>query len=72
MLHLIWIQRGSMCMFRTCEKLHGGVGWPNCVGMLGWFKCVGMLGWLELAFPTAETCLFKVRPGVLSKTLSHM
>ena len=35
------------------------------------------LGWvnrevLELACPTACTCLFKVRPGVLSKTLSHM
>ena len=50
----------------------GQLGWPNCVGMLGWFKCVGMLGWLELAFPTAETCLFKVRPGVLRKTLSNM
>ena len=50
----------------------GELGWPNCVGMLGWFKCVGMLGWLELAFPTTGTCLFTVRPGVLSKTLSHM
>ena len=27
---------------------------------------------LELACPTAWTCLLKVRPGVLSKTLSHM
>ena len=27
---------------------------------------------LGLACPTACTCLFKVRPGVLSKTLSHM
>ena len=50
----------------------GDVGLANCVGMLSWFKCVGMLGWLELAFPTTGTCLFKVRPGVLSKTLSHM
>ena len=50
----------------------GELGWPNCVGMLGWFKCVGMLCWLELVFPTTGTCLFKVRPGVLSKTLSHM
>ena len=40
--------------------------------MLGWLKWLGMLGWLELAFPTTEECLFKVRPGVLSKTLSHM
>ena len=31
-----------------------------------------MLGWSELACPTAWACLFKVRPGVLSKTLSHM
>ena len=31
-----------------------------------------MLGWLELACPTACTCLFKLRPGVLSKTLSHI
>ena len=30
------------------------------------------MGVLELACPTACTCLFKVRPGVLSKTLSHM
>ena len=27
---------------------------------------------LELAYPTAYTCLYKVSPGVLSKTLSHM
>ena len=60
-------------MFRTCQTLHGGLGWPNyCVEMFGWFKCVGMLGWLALAFPTTGTCLFKVRLGVLSKTLSHM
>ena len=25
-LHLIWVLRGSMCMLRNCEKLHGGVG----------------------------------------------
>ena len=50
----------------------GELGWPHCVGMLGWFKCIGMLGWQELAFPTTGTCLFKVRSGVLSKTLSHM
>ena len=30
------------------------------------------MGMLELACPTACACLFKVRPGVLSKTLSHM
>ena len=49
----------------------------NCVGELGWPKCVGKLGWvnremLELECPTACTCLFKLRPGVLSKTLTHM
>ena len=33
---------------------------------------VGVLGWLELAFPTACACLFKVRLDVLSKTLSHI
>ena len=54
------------------KNFSGELGWPNYVGMLGWFKCVGMLGWLELAFPTAGTCLFKVRPGVLHKTLSCM
>ena len=27
---------------------------------------------LELACPTACACLFKVRPGVLSKTLSYI
>ena len=30
------------------------------------------MGVLELACPTTCVCLFKVRPGVLSKTLSHM
>ena len=39
--------------------------------MLGRFKWMGVLGWLELACPTACACLFKVQPGVLSKTLSH-
>ena len=50
----------------------GELGWPKSVGMLGWSKWLGMLGWLELACPTAWECLFKVRPGVLSKTLSCM
>ena len=50
-------------MLRTCE---------NCMRELGWPKCMGMLGWLELACPTTWACLFKVRPGVLSKTLSHI
>ena len=50
----------------------GVLGWLNCMGMLGWFKWVGVLGWLELACPTACTCLFKVRLEVLNKTLSHM
>ena len=50
----------------------GELSWPKSVGMLGWFKWLRMLGWLELACPTAWACLFKVRPGVLSKTLSHM
>ena len=59
-------------MLRTCEDMHGRLGWPKCVGMLGWFKWLGMLGWLELACPTTWACLFKLRPGVLSKTLSHM
>ena len=31
-----------------------------------------MLELLELTYPTACACLFKLRPGVLSKTLSHM
>ena len=31
-----------------------------------------MLGWLEFTCPTTGACLFKVRPGVLSKTLSDM
>ena len=31
-----------------------------------------MLGWFELACPTASICLFKVRLGVLSKTLYHI
>ena len=44
------------------------LGWPKCVGKLGWVKWVV----LELACPTACTCLFTLRPGVLSKTLSHM
>ena len=50
----------------------GELGLPKYVGMLGWFKWVGMLGWLQLAFRTAWTCLFMVRPGVLNKILSHI
>ena len=50
----------------------GELGWPKYVGKLGWFNWVGVLGWLELAYPTACACLFKVRPGVLSETLSHL
>ena len=50
----------------------GELDWPKCVGMLGWGKWLGMLGWLELADPTTVACLFKVRPGVLSKILCHM
>ena len=50
----------------------GELGWLKCMRMLGWFKWVGILGWLELACPTACACLFKVRLGVLSKTLSHI
>ena len=46
--------------------------WPKCVGMLGWFIWVGVLGLLGLGSPTACACLFKIRPGVLSKTLSHI
>ena len=33
---------------------------------------MGMLKLLELTCPTACACLFKLRPGVLSNTLSHM
>ena len=32
----------------------------------------GVLGWLGLACQKACTCLFKVIPGVLSKTLCHV
>ena len=32
MLHLIWVLRGSMCMLRTCEKLHCGVGLVELYG----------------------------------------
>ena len=46
----------------------GELGWPKCVGKLGWVN----RGVLELACPAACACLFKLRPGVLSKTLSNM
>ena len=49
-------------------KNFGELGWPKCVDKLGWVKW----GMLELTCPTACECLFKVRPGVLSKSLSHM
>ena len=44
------------------------LGCPKCVGKLGWVNS-GVLG---LVCPTACACLFKVRLGVLSKTLSHI
>ena len=50
----------------------GELGWPKHMGIFGWVILLGMLGWLELACPTTGACLFNVRPGVLSKTLSHM
>ena len=59
-------------MLKACEKLHGGVGWPKCVGRSGLFNWVGVLCWLESACPTACACLFKVRSGVLSQTLSYI
>ena len=59
-------------MLRPCENCMWDLCWPRCVGMLGWFKLVEVLACLELACPTACVCLFKLRPGVLSKTLSHM
>ena len=40
--------------------------------MLGWPNWEGLLCWVELTCPTTWACLLKVRPGVLSKTLSHM
>ena len=55
-------------MLRTCENCLGELGWPKCVGKLGWVN----RGVLELACPAACACLFKLRPGVLSKTLSNM
>ena len=72
MLCLIWVLRFSMHMLGACKNCMGELGGPKCVGMLGWFKWVRMLSWLELACPTTSACLFKVRPGVLSKTLSHI
>ena len=56
-----------MHMLRTCEEVWGEVGIIYFGRKLGWFDRV-----LELACPTACTYLFKLRPGVLSKTLSHM
>ena len=55
-------------MFRNCENCLGELDWPECVGKFSWVNRVV----LELACQTACTCLFKLRPGVLSKTLSHM
>ena len=72
MLHLVWALGSSVSMLRTCGKVHGELCWPKCVGKLGWFNWVGVLCWLELACPTACPCLFKVRPAVVSKTLSHI
>ena len=57
MLCFLWVLRGSMCMPRTCEKLHGGVKLAELYGVVRLFKWLGMLGWLELACPTACACL---------------
>ena len=35
MLHIIWILRGSMCMLRTCEDMHGGVVLAKVCGDVG-------------------------------------
>ena len=33
-------------LHRTCEKLHGGLGWFSIMGVLDCFNGVGVLGWL--------------------------
>ena len=38
----------------------------------GYREMFELLELLEMTCPPACTCLFKLRPGVLSKTLSHM
>ena len=55
-------------MLRTCEKVRGEV----CIIYFWRGSWVDWMGVLELAYPTACTCLFKLRPGMLSKTLSDM
>ena len=66
---------GSMRFYAHAQnlwKLHGVLGWLNCMGVLGWFKWVGVLCWLDWACPTSCACLFILRLGVLSNILSHM
>ena len=50
-------------LHRTCEKLHGVLGWLNVMGVLGWFNVMGELCWVFSACPIACTCLFILRPG---------
>ena len=57
-MHMLW----------TCEEV-----WRED-GIIQIWGGVGMIwsGMLELTCPAAHDCLLKLRPGVLSKTLSHM
>ena len=61
MLHLLWVLEVLCTCSEPVKNCMEQLGWLKCLGMLGWFKWVGVLGWLELACPTACTCLFKVR-----------
>ena len=49
----------------------GLLGWLNDMGVLGWFNGVGEL-FGNLNMPNALCMLFILRPGVLSRTLSHI
>ena len=65
---------GSKRFYEHAQNPLGGVKGSGHYLNLGgsWDYLIGVLDLLELACPTTCACLFKLRPGVLSKTLSHM
>ena len=50
----------------------GQLGWPKCMGKLGWFNWVVGVMLVGISMPNSLCMPFKVRPGVLSMTLSHI
>ena len=65
---------GSKRFYEHAQSLLGGVKGSGHYLNLGrsWDYLLGVVGIVGIDMPNTYTCLFKLRPCVLSNTLSHM